>query len=154
MCVTEVMFNLPEVGISHWEDRKTRKVLVSATMRSQTIHHGISWIVKHISVIACISTARESLTPDMITLQDSASVREQLKKHSVQFWVDFVLKSNNKPSINAEIFLDYIQTIFLVLPTLVELRTLDEFGEEIGVSLMDNCPNHVIDDVIHLLTQA
>jgi hypothetical protein len=70
-----------------------------------------------------------------MTSQDSASVREQLKKHSVRFGVDFVLKSNSKPYINAEIFLNSIRTVFL--PQLAELRTLDEFAEEIGVLLMD-----------------
>jgi hypothetical protein len=30
---------------------------------------------------------------------------------------------------------------------------LDVFTEEIGVSLMDNCPSHVTDDVISLLTE-
>jgi hypothetical protein len=88
----------------------------------------------------------------MMMWQDSASVRQQLKKHGVRFEVDFVLKSNSKLYIRAEIFLNYIRTVFL--PDLAELRTLDEFAEGIGVSLMDNCANHVIDDVIHLLTEA
>jgi hypothetical protein len=36
-----------------------------------------------------------------------------------------------KPSINAEIFLDYVQTVFL--PHVAELRRLEEFGEEMIV---------------------
>jgi hypothetical protein len=66
-CVDELVFNLDEVRISDWEDRKTRTVLVPATMRGQTIHHEISRAVKHISVIAFVSAAGESLTPSMIT---------------------------------------------------------------------------------------
>jgi hypothetical protein len=62
-CVAELVFNLDEVGISDWEDRKTKTVIVPATMRGQTIHHEISRTVKHISVITCISVAEESLTP-------------------------------------------------------------------------------------------
>jgi hypothetical protein len=67
--VAELMFNLDEVGISDWEDRKTKTktVIVPATMRGQTIYHEISRTVKHISVISCVSAARESLTPYIIT---------------------------------------------------------------------------------------
>jgi hypothetical protein len=140
--VAELVFNLDEVGISDWEDRKTKTVIVPAAMRAQTIHHEISRTVKHISVIACVSAAEESLTSYIITSQASRPVREQLKKHGVQFGTYFVLRSNPKPSINAKSFLDDIRTVFL--PNLAELRTLDGFAEETGVLLMDNRPSHVM----------
>jgi RecJ-like exonuclease len=120
-----------EVDISDREDRKTKKALISATMLGQRIHHGISPTVKHISAIACVSAAGESLTPDIITSQDSGSVPEQLKKKGVVSGSNFVWKSNRKLNINAEIFLDCIRTVFLFLPNLVELQALDEFAEEI-----------------------
>jgi hypothetical protein len=108
--------------------------------------------VKHISVIACVSAAEESLTPYIITSQALTSVQERLKKEGVRFGRDFVLRSNPNLYINAEIFLDYIRTVFL--PNLAELRTLDAFTEETGVVLMDNGPRHVTDDMIGLLTEA
>jgi hypothetical protein len=60
-CVAELVFNLDEVDISDWEDCKTKKVIALAAMFGQTIHHGVSRRVKHISVIACLSAAGESL---------------------------------------------------------------------------------------------
>jgi hypothetical protein len=67
-CVAELVVNLDEVGISDWEDRKTKKVIARAAKRSwhlamfgQTIHHGVSRNVKHISVIVCLQDAGESL---------------------------------------------------------------------------------------------
>jgi hypothetical protein len=136
------VLNLDEVGISDWEDRKTKIVIVPPTMRGQAIHHEISRTVKHISVIACVSAAGESFTPYIITSQAPTSVQERLKKEDVRFGTDFVLRSNPKPDINAEILLDCIRTVFLL--NLAELRMLDEFAEETGVFLMDNCPSHVI----------
>jgi hypothetical protein len=104
-------------------------------------------------VIACVSATGESLTPYIITSQAPTSVQERLKKEGVRFSTYFILRSNPKPSINAEIFLDYIRTVFL--PTLAELQTLGAFTEETGVLLMDNCPSHVTDDdIIGLLTEA
>jgi hypothetical protein len=35
----EIVFNLDEVGISDWEDRKDKKVVVPTALDSQTIHH-------------------------------------------------------------------------------------------------------------------
>jgi hypothetical protein len=150
--VAELVFNLADVGISDWEDCKTKTVIVPATVRGQTIHHEISRTVKHISVIACISAAGESLTPYIITSQAPMVVQERLKKDGGRFSTDFVLTSNPKSYINAEIFTDYIRTVFL--PNLAELRTLDGFAEETGVLLMDNCPTHAIDNIIGLRTEA
>jgi hypothetical protein len=116
------------------------------------IHHEIFRTVKHISVIACGSAAGESLIPYMITSEASRPVQEQLNKHGVQFGTDFLLKSNPKPYINVESFVDYIRTAYL--PYFAELRNLDGFAEETGVLLMDNCPSHVTDHVIGPLTEV
>jgi hypothetical protein len=116
------------------------------------IHHGIARKVKQIMVIDCVSAARESLNPDVITSQDSPSLREQLKKHSVRFGTHLIMKSSAKSYINIEIFLDSRQTVFL--SNLAELRRLDEFAEEMAVFLMDNCPNQITSNVIALLTEA
>jgi hypothetical protein len=129
--VVELVFNLDEVGISNWENRKAKTVIVPATMHGQTIHHEISRAVKHISVIACVSAAGESLTPYIVTSQTSTPVQEQLTKQGVRLGTDLVLTSNPKPYINAEIFLDYIRTVSL--PNLAELRTLDAFSDETAV---------------------
>jgi hypothetical protein len=53
-CEVELVFNLDEVCISDWEDRKTKKVIALAAMFGQTTNHGVSRNVKHISVIACM----------------------------------------------------------------------------------------------------
>jgi hypothetical protein len=48
------VFNLDEVGISDWEDRKTKKAIALAAMLRPTIHHGVFRNVKYILVIACM----------------------------------------------------------------------------------------------------
>jgi hypothetical protein len=97
--------------------------------------------VKHISVIACVSAAGESLALCIVRSQDSPSVREQLNKHGVRFGTDLITKLNAKPSLTIEIFIDSVQTVFR--PTLAELRRSDEVAEEMAVLLMDNCPSHI-----------
>jgi hypothetical protein len=147
--VVELGFNLDEVDISDWEARKVTTVVAPATIPGQTIHHEISRTLNYISVIACISAAEKSLTPYIVASQAPMSLRERLKKQGVRFGADFVLRSNPKSYINAEIFLDYIQMV--LIPNLVQLRKLAKFAEETGVLLMDHCPS---DHTIDLLTEA
>jgi hypothetical protein len=136
----ELVFNLDEVGISEWEDRETKKIFVSAAMFEPTIHQRVSRNVQHISVIAYVSAAGESLISYMATSQDSSPVQEYLKSHGVCFGRDLILKSNQKPYMNVGIFLDDLITVFL--PDLVRLRGLVAFAEDVAVLLMNNCSAH------------
>jgi hypothetical protein len=54
--------------------------------------------------------------------------------------MDLIMKSNATPTINAEVFLDYVQTVFqLNVAALRRLDESDEFAEEMAVLLMENC---------------
>jgi hypothetical protein len=64
----ELVFNLDEIGISDWEDRYERQVIVPSAMRGQTIFHGVHRNLKRISVVACISAAGEHMTPFLFAL--------------------------------------------------------------------------------------
>jgi hypothetical protein len=62
------------------------------------------------------------------------------------------LKFNQKPYVNASIFLGYIRIVFL--PYIATLHELAVFAQEVAVFLMDNGSAHVTDDVIQVLTEA
>jgi hypothetical protein len=148
----EFIFNLNEMGISELEDRTSKSVIVPKSMSTQKIHHKINRNLKHLSVISCISAARENLTPYTMTSHDSLPVRENLKQRGVRFDTDLILKARSKPDINAKFFLDSICTVFL--PSLNELRALEEFADQDEVLLMNNCPIHVMNEVLGLLRDA
>jgi hypothetical protein len=148
----ELVFNLDEVGTSEWEDRKDKKVMVPKTMDAQTINHRVSWNVKHTSIITCITAGGESLTPYMVMLQDSETLRKKLMTRGIRLGVDFVLKHRPKPYVNGKLFLDYTNSIFI--PDLNELRQSEYFSEWEAVLLMDNCSPHMGDAVIAILTRA
>jgi hypothetical protein len=116
------------------------------------IHHGLSRKVKYVSVVACISLAREPLSPNISTSQDIASLREELKKQGVRFGANLFLKLNAKSDVNAKIFLDDIWPV--LLSHLAELHMFYDFAEEVGVSLVDNDSNHLTRDLISLLSEA
>jgi hypothetical protein len=148
----ELVFNLDKVGMSDWEDRKDKKVVVPTALDGQTIHHRVSRNVRHISIIGCISAGEESLTPYVVTSQDSERVRERLKSRGVRLGVDFVLRHRSKPYVKGKLLLEYISIIFIYC--LIEPRESEEFAECEALLLMDNCSPHMEEAVIALLTGA
>jgi hypothetical protein len=151
----ELVFNLDEVGMSEWEDRQERKVIVPRTMEDQTIHHRESRSVRHISIITFITAGGESLTPYIVISQDSDAIRKRLMRPGVRLGVDFVLRQRLKPYVNRKLFLEYIKTIFV--PYLNELQESEEFEACEAceaVLLMDNCLPHASDDVVAVLTSV
>jgi hypothetical protein len=76
---SELVFNLGEIGTSDWKDRTAKSLIVPKTVCEQTIHHEVNRNLKYISVTAWTSAAGESLTPYVVTSQDTSSVRTQLK---------------------------------------------------------------------------
>jgi hypothetical protein len=105
-----------------------------------------------VSIIACVSAGGESLTPYVVTSQDSPAVRQTLKKRGVRRGTDLVLTHRAKPYINAEIFEEYIRSV--LLPNQNELRSLEGFADEDAVLLMANCPSHVGEHSLGLLRDA
>jgi hypothetical protein len=108
--------------------------------------------VKPVSVIACLSAARESLFHYIITSKNSPTVQEHLKKQGVRFGRDFASKFNQNTSFNAGIFLADIRTI--LLPYIDTLPGRAVLAQEIAVLLMAHCSADVSDDVIRILTDA
>jgi hypothetical protein len=137
---------------SDWADRKTNKDIALAAMFDQTIHQRVSRNVKHISVIACLLAAGESLFHYIMTSQNSPTIQKHLKKQRVRFGRDFALKFNQNTCFNAGIFLAYIRTI--LLPYIDILRGRAVLAQEIAVLLMAHCSDDVRDHVIRILTEA
>jgi hypothetical protein len=50
----ELVFDLDEMGMSEWEDRKPKKVIVLKTIAGEAMHHRVLRGVKSIPIIACI----------------------------------------------------------------------------------------------------
>jgi hypothetical protein len=126
------------------------RVVVSITLSVQTIHHRASRQMKHMSVIARISAAGESLTPYIVTSQDSDSLRTKLMRRGVRLGVDLVLQKRSKPYVNRTLFLDYINSV--VIPYVNELGESEELYDCQWGLLMDNCSAHMADEVIMALS--
>jgi hypothetical protein len=50
----KLVFDLDEMGMSEWEDRKPKKVIALKTIAGEAMHHRVSRGVKRISIVAYI----------------------------------------------------------------------------------------------------
>jgi hypothetical protein len=98
-CIRDLVFDLDEIGVSEWEDRKSRKAVVPSAMSSQTIHSGVNRNLKHIAVITCIAAGGEHRGPCSITSQESGDLRETPRKNGIEFRWQVILKKNQKSSV-------------------------------------------------------
>jgi hypothetical protein len=108
--------------------------------------------VKHISIVTCISASGACLTPYIIISQDSAPLHRALEVTGMQIGKHLIFRRRDKPSVNADLFGNYIRTV--VLPHLLATRRMYDFGKEDTVLLMDNCSPHLAPAVLTLLSNA
>jgi hypothetical protein len=83
-CPADLVFNPDDFGISDWEDRKPRRVLVPVILETHNIQHRVSRNVKHISIVICICPGGACFTLHMVTSQDSAALHRALGGSSMQ----------------------------------------------------------------------
>jgi hypothetical protein len=67
---SDLVFDLGEVGISEWEDRTSKNVIVPKAMSSQTLQQKGNRNLKHVSIIAELCAASKSLIPYLVISQD------------------------------------------------------------------------------------
>jgi hypothetical protein len=146
---TELVFNLDEVGISEWEDRTPRKVIVPVSMTDQTIHHGVHRNLKQMSVICCVSADGEFLTPFVVFSQVNGKVIEKLKIEGFRTGLDMVLEPRQKAYFTATLFQQYVTSV--LIPLIERLRTNPEFTGKSAILLRDNCSIHTKPEVLAAL---
>jgi hypothetical protein len=101
----ELVFNLDEIGISEWEDRKDKKVIVPQKMDSQMMHHRASRNVTYILIITYITAGETSLAPYIVTSQDSEPVHRRMMSRVIRLGVNFVFRQRLKSYVSGNLFL-------------------------------------------------
>jgi hypothetical protein len=130
-----LVFNLDEVGISEWEDRAQRKVIIPVSMTDQTIHHVVHRNLRHMLVICCVSAAGESLAALVISFQVNEKVIEKLKIEGFRTGMAMVLEHRKKAYVTATLFQQYVTCV--PIPFIERLRTNPEFTGKSVIVLME-----------------
>jgi hypothetical protein len=82
-CIHDLLFDLEEIGVLEWEDRKSKKVVILSAMSRQTIRYGFNRNLKHITAITCAAASGEHVIPNIITSQESDDLREAPRKKAL-----------------------------------------------------------------------
>jgi hypothetical protein len=61
------VFNIDEVGSSDWEDRKPRQFIACRIISPDDIWHPVSGQYQHLTLLACVSSGEDILTPMVLT---------------------------------------------------------------------------------------
>jgi hypothetical protein len=92
----KLAFNLDEIGMSEWENRKDKRKIVPKTVACQMISRCASRNVKHISINSCITAGAESLLPYIEISQDFEPLRKSLINRGARLGFDFRLRLRSK----------------------------------------------------------
>jgi hypothetical protein len=84
-CVCDLVFDLDEIGVSEWEDRKSMKVVVPTSMGRQRIHDEVNRNLKHITVITCVAMRGKYVILYIMMSQESDDSQRALRKKSIEF---------------------------------------------------------------------
>jgi hypothetical protein len=93
----ELVLNFDEIEISEWEDRTEKRVIMTSTMRGQTIFQEIHQNLKHTSIVACISSVGEHMTSFFVCSQANETLERRIKTEVFRIGVDLTIKRRSKP---------------------------------------------------------
>jgi hypothetical protein len=83
-------------------------------MRRQAIFHRIHWTSRRGFVLSCISTPGEHGTRFFVCSEANDIVEWKFKTEWFKMCVDFTIKGGSKPSMNSQLFTQYILTGLLL----------------------------------------
>jgi hypothetical protein len=69
---TELLFNLDETGLSEWEKRRSKPVIVPTQEQESTLHYPVDRSVRHHTFLCCVTASEDSYCRMLIAPTASA----------------------------------------------------------------------------------
>jgi hypothetical protein len=143
----ELIFNMDETGLSDWEERKPKPVLVPATMEDTTFHYPVDRGIRHQTLLCCVSASGDAYCPLLVCSRAEAS---SVFEMGVREDIDLKIKIQPSPYINKELFLEYLRDAFI--PTVESNRQLPGCQGKPAILFCDNCSSHCSEDILKELS--
>jgi hypothetical protein len=134
---TELIFNLDETGLSDWENRKSKPVIVPAAAGDSRFHYPINRSIRHHTLLCCITAAGDSYCPLLIAPNAGA---RKLFDTGVRDHVDLMIEIRQPAYATADLFRRYIEEIFF--PALAANREMPGCRDKLAILFCDNCSIH------------
>jgi hypothetical protein len=142
---SELVFNLDEVSSSDWDARKPKKMILPRSVRPDDVYHSVSRRYRHVTLLACIAAAGDTLTPMIISV---SPIPASLWAQDLRQDEDAMLRARQLACTDENLFFEYISQV--VVPYVSNLRERPEFANETAVLLMDSASPHVSEPTLQL----
>jgi hypothetical protein len=134
---TELLFNLGETGLSEWENRGSKPVLVPILDQESSLHHPVDRSLRHHTLLYCVAASRDSYC--LMLIAPTASARK-LFDTGVRDDIDLIIEMRQPVYTTAELFHRYIAEVFF--PTLETNRHLPNCEHKPCTLFYYNCSIH------------
>jgi hypothetical protein len=144
--LTELIFNIDEVGSQEWADRKLRKVIIPRQLRSVRIEYSVPKSQKRMNCIAVISMAGDIPMP--LPVIHRKSIDCAIWEEGWREGQDFFIRSNDTSHVTRDIFNEYSTKVILEYVATTG-RSLN-LGNSPAILLCDNWVSHCDVDIKEL----
>jgi hypothetical protein len=139
----ELIFNLDETGLSDWEERKEKVVLVPSAHIDSTLHYPVNRSVRHHTLMCCISAAGDGYCPLLIAPNRGA---QKIFETGIHRDIGIMMEIREPAYATAEIFRIYIETVFF--SAIAANRKLPGCRNKRAISFCDNCACQYSEDIL------
>jgi hypothetical protein len=101
----DLIFNCNEIGVSEWEDRKSKKVVIPMDMEDYLIRHKVRKNINHLTVLTCAAAGENALCPVTVT---SRKVPDDSSQCGHRPGKDFLIERSAKSYLDHAIFEPFI----------------------------------------------
>jgi hypothetical protein len=140
---SELIFNLDETGLSDWEERKRKRVLVRADRADYELHYPVDRAIRHQTLLCCISASGDAYCPLVLSANRGILA---IFNRGVRENIDLQIRIVDSPYMTSDIFINYIRTV--LIPAVENNRLLPGCSKKPALLFCDNCSCHCKDDVM------
>lgn len=144
----ELVYNIDETGLSDWEERKPKTVVIPKGVPKEQLHYPVNRGNRHVTLLVTISAGGDAYFPMAITSDPNLVGIFDL---GIRKDVDLTLKISNSSYVNKEIFNDHIINYFI--PQVIKDRECCGFVTSPAILFFDNCSSHLDENLLKILAK-
>ena len=144
--LAELIYNIDESGLSDWEERKPKTVLVPTEIDTGDLHYPVNRGIRHVTLVATVSGGGDAFFPLIVT---SDPELERIFDLGVRRDIDLSIHVGNSNYISKEVFNDHIINKFI--PQVMNDRKFCGNNNLPAIIFLDNCSSHLDDMLLKIL---
>jgi hypothetical protein len=142
----KLIFNLDEIDLSDWEERKRKSVLVRAESGNQELHSPVDCAIRHQTLLCYVSPSGDAYCPFGVSV--NGSVLDILNRW-VQEHVNLQIQIVDSSEMTSEISINYLRNV--LIPAMEGNRSLPGWSEKLVILFCDNCSCRCNEDIMKKL---